>query len=211
MRRRTAVLALLASLAWVPQLCAQNAEGPSEGGALLRSLIMPGWGQHVLGDHRAARKLALVETGLWLSYAVTRGAAGWYQQDYRAFAALHAGIDYSLEPDKFYIFYYRLGRYDSIYEYNQVQLRQRSISDIYRLGEGNNWQWDDPASRERYNDLRRASLMAAKGASFILGGMVVNRAVAAIHVLFLSRLEVAVSARWTPLPGGGRVSVDLLR
>jgi len=208
MRRRTAVLALLVSLAWVPQLCAQNAEGPSEGGALLRSLIMPGWGQHVLGDHRAARKLALVETGLWLSYAVTRGAAGWYQQDYRAFAALHAGVAYPLKPDKYY---YRLGQYDSIYEYNQVQLRQRSISDIYRLGERYDWQWDNSSSRERYNDLRQANLMAAKGASFILGGMVVNRAVAVIHVLFLSRLGVAASARWTPLPGGGSISVDLLR
>lgn len=208
MRRRTAVLALLASLAWVPQLCAQSAEGPSKGGALLRSLIMPGWGQHVLGDHRAARKLVLVETGLWLSYAVTRGAAGWYQQDYRAFAALHAGVAYPLKPD---IYYYRLGQYDSIYEYNQVQLRQRYIGDIYRLGEGNDWQWDDPASRERYNDLRRASLLAAKGARFLVGGMIINRAVAAIHVLFLSRIGVVASARWTPLPGGGRVSVDLLR
>lgn len=211
MRCRTAVLALLASLAWVPQLCAQNAEGPSEGGALLRSLIMPGWGQHVLGDHRAARKLALVETGLWLSYAVTRGAAGWYQQDYRAFAALHAGLAYPLNLDIPDIYYYRLGKYDSIYEYNQVQLRQRNISDIYRLGEGNNWQWDNSSSRERYNDLRRASLLAAKGASFLVGGMIINRAVAAIHVLFLSRLGVAASARWTPLPGGGRISVDLLR
>ena len=208
MRRRTAVLALLASLAWVPQLCAQNAEGPSEGGALLRSLIMPGWGQHVLGDHRAARKLALVETGLWLSYAVTRGAAGWYQQDYRAFAAFHAGAAYRLKPD---IYYYRLGRYDSIYEYNQVQLRQRNIAGIYPLGERYDWQWDNSFSRERYNDLRRASLLAAKGASFLVGGMIINRAVAAIHVLFLSRIGVTASARWTPLPGGGSISVELLR
>ncbi len=211
MRCRCWLLILILALGWEPLLPAQDSDRPPEKGALIRSLIMPGWGQHVLGDHRAARKLALVETGLWLSYAVTRGAAGWYQQDYRAFAALHAGIDYSLEPVKFYIFYYRLGRYDSIYEYNQVQLRQRSIAGIYPLGERYDWQWDNSSSRERYNDLRRASLLAAKGASFLVGGMIINRAVAAIHVLFLSRIGVTASARWTPLPGGGSISVELLR
>ena len=208
MRHRVWPLILILVLGWVPSLAARDTGESTEKGALIRSLIMPGWGQYVLGAHKTARKMVLVETGLWLSYFVTRGATGWYQQDYRAFAALHAGVAYPLKLD---IYYYRLGQYDSIYEYNQVQLRQRYISDIYRLDGEYDWQWDDTANRERYNDLRRASLLAAKGASFIVGGMVVNRAVAAIHVLFLSRLGTAAAASWAPLPGGGRVSIHLLR
>ncbi len=199
---------LILALGWVSSLPAQDSGSPAEKGALIRSLIMPGWGQYVLGAHKTARKMVLMETGLWLSYALTRGAAGWYQQDYRAFAALHAGVADHLKSD---IYYYRLGRFDSISEYNQVQSRQRNIDDIYPLGEGYDWQWGDTDDRERYSDLRGASLLAAKGASFIVGGMVVNRAVAAIHVLFLSRLGTAAVASWTPLPGGGRVSIHLLR
>ena len=208
MRHKVRLLTLVLALSWVSLLPAQGSRGSDEKGALIRSLIMPGWGQYVLGDHKAARKMVLAETGLWLSYAITRGAAGWYQQDFRAFAALHAGVAYPLKPD---IYYYRLGRFDSISEYNQVQLRERNISDIYRLDGEYYWQWDNPANRERYSDLRRASLIATKGASFILGSMAVNRAVAAIHVLFLSRPGAAAAASWTPLPGGGRVNVYLLR
>ncbi|UCH62428.1 MAG: hypothetical protein JSU77_11585 [Fidelibacterota bacterium] len=191
----------------MPCLHARDTGGSAEKGALIRSLIMPGWGQYALGDHKVARRMVLIETGLWLSYALTRGATGWYQQDYRAFAALHADVAYPLKSDAYY---YRLGRYDSITEYNQVQLRQRNISDVYRLGEGYDWQWDDAVSRERYKNLHRASLIAAKGASFILGGMIVNRAVAVIHVLFLSRMGTAATASWTPLPGGGRLRIHLL-
>jgi len=208
MRHRAWPLILILALGGVPSLPARDTGRAVEKGALIRSLIVPGWGQYVLGDHSAARKLVLAETGLWLSWLVTRGAAGWYQQDYRAFAALHAGVAYPLKSD---IYYYRLGRYDSIYEYNQVQLRQRYISDIYRPDGEYNWQWDDPANRERYKNLRRSSLLATKGALFIVGGMVVNRAVATIHVLFLSRLGVTAATSWTPLPGGGRVSIHLLR
>jgi len=192
-------------LGGVPLLPAQNAGRPTEKGALIRSLVVPGWGQHVLGDQTSARRFMMVEAGLWLSYFVTNGAADWYQQDYRAFAALHAGADYRQKPDN--IYYVRVGHFDSITEYNQAQLRQRNP--VYPLGTGLDWQWDQPANREHYVDLRHTSLRVAKAASFVLGGMVVNRALAAIHVLLLSRLERSPAAYGMPFPDGGGITFTI--
>lgn len=206
MRPRAWSLALLLALGWGPPLTAQDAGGPAEKGALVKSLILPGWGQYALGDYTSARRLIVAEAGLWLSYVLTRGAAGWYRQDYRALAALHAGASYSLKPD---IYYARLGRYDSITAYNQAQLRLRNLDAVYPVGADLDWQWDGLTSRERYGQLRRASLRAAKAASFALGGLVVNRAIAVIQVLFLSRSGGAAAAYWVPLPGGGGISLSL--
>jgi len=208
MQYRSSLLTLIL-VSCISLLSAQSSEEPvnnTQKSALIRSLIIPGWGQHRLGDGKAAQKFILTEVGLWLSYFTAHEAANWFEQDYRAFAILHAGASQDREPD---IYYYRLGQYDSIYEFNDIQLRQRSIGDIYELGVGKDWQWNSTANRERYRDLRQASLLAAKAASFIVGSMVVNRAVAAIHILVLTRTEVETSAYWLPLQSGGSISINV--
>ena len=196
-------------------LCVVTVGGPAysqdqgERGALLRSLILPGWGQQVLGRQFAARRLIAAEATLWLSFALSSSAANWYQQDYRALATLRAGVDYNQLPESD-IYYFRLGQYNSTDAYNQAQLRQRNLDALYPLGSGIDWHWDDPSSRERYNGLRQNSLLAAKAASFALGGMVLNRAIAAVHVLIISRLsEQPPEAAWLPLPDGGLLTLHL--
>ncbi|UCD37701.1 MAG: hypothetical protein JSW54_12915 [Fidelibacterota bacterium] len=204
---RTRELVLVLLLAGLPLLKAQAPAAPTERGAVIRSLILPGWGQHTLGARTAARRMMTIEAGLWMTFFLARGAADWYLQDFQAFAALHAGVEYRhSRPD---IYYYRVGRYDSIEEYNQTQLRQRNRIDVYPLDSGLDWHWVDSTHRERYQELRHASIGAAKVASFAVGGMVVNRAVAAIHVLFLSRRSAAPTAHYIPLLDGGMISISL--
>lgn len=206
MRLRAWTAVALMSLAWAAPLGAQPSPAATESGALLRSLILPGWGHKMLGERTSGRRLALAEAALWLTYAVTAGAAGWLEQDYRAYAILHAGIDYADLPDSD-IYYFRLGQFDSMQEYNEAQLRLRSPGTLYPLGSGIDWRWDPTSSTERYNQLYKASRRAAKAASFTLGGMVLNRAIAAIHVLIVSRPSQPPAAAWLPLEGGGRLLV----
>lgn len=203
MQVKTLGFLLLFSFGGILPVAAQDQGQSMERGALLRSIVLPGWGQHYLGNHNIARRMMTTEVCLWLLYGTFKGAQDWYQQDFRAFAALHAGISYRLKPD---IYYFRLGRYDSIEDYNRAQLRNRNVDAVYSMGTDIKWEWDSIHNRERYNDLRRASLRAAKAASFMMGSMVLNRAVAAIHVLFLSR-KTGTDADFhlDPLPGGGRV------
>jgi hypothetical protein len=176
---------------------------------LIRSLILPGWGQLVLGEETSARRFIAAEASLWLSYLLTHGFKGQYEQDYRAYAAQHAGVGYNLKPD---IYYFRIGEFDSISEYNQVQMRQRNLDDVYALGTDLDWEWDQRDSREHYVDLRRTSLRLEKAEKFSVGGMVINRALAAINILFLSRRDRSANAAqlgWTSLPGGGIFRINL--
>ncbi|UCH11571.1 MAG: hypothetical protein JSU61_06690, partial [Fidelibacterota bacterium] len=92
------------------------------------------------------------------------------------------------------------------------QMRQRSPDAVYPLGTDLDWEWDQQANREHYVDLRRTSLRLTKAASFALGGVVLNRAIAAIHILFLSRQDHSTegaAAQWTPVPGGGLLRITL--
>ena len=209
MWRRILLFVLVLGMGPVQSLSAQSRLDSYEKKALIRSLILPGWGQQALSEGTSARRFITAEASLWLGYLLTDGLAGQYAQDYRAFAALHAGVDDRLKPD---IYYYRLGEYDSITQYNQIQLRQRNLDAVYPLGTDLDWEWDQVANREHYVDLRRTSLRFTKAASFAIGGMVVNRALAAIHILFLSkqdRLSGAASAQWTSFPGGGLLRINL--
>lgn len=194
---------VLSGLEFLP---AQAVDPAAKQSALARSIILPGWGQHYLGAPLAARRLAVTEAGLWLGFILLREGSQWHQQDYRAYAAVHAGVDAS-SKSRSDIYYFNLGYYDSITAYNQDQLRRRELDDVYTLGVGNDWQWDDSANRARYRDLRRTSLNFAKAATFTLGGMIVNRSLAALHILFLSRSSTQATAQLTPLPSGGVVSL----
>ena len=181
---------------------------------MLRSLLVPGWGQYVLGAEEVARGFMVAEAGLWIGYYLASETAQWYQQNYRAFAALHAGTDYTLKSD---IYYFWLGQYDSIQDYNTEQIRRRDLDSIYPTENGYDWSWDDTANRQRYNQLRQASLLASKGASFLMGSMVLNRVVSAINILFLTRAgneqattAPALSASLVSIPEGGQVRFVLV-
>lgn len=198
MRVKGQLAAVILVLSTITPVSAQLLNDPVSRGAVLRSLVLPGWGQSALGANRQARRFLIAEAGLWLSYMTAARGARVYRKDYRAYATLHAGASGRQRPD---IYYFRLGAYDNIYEYNQVQLRQRNVGALYLIGGDGDWDWDSTANREQYRDLRRASLSLNKVASFAISGMVLNRVLAAINVLFLTR--TAPEASWLPLPGTG--------
>ena len=191
-----------------------------ESGALWRSLLIPGWGQHQLGNQIAARRFLLAEAGLWLSWYSGRRISEWHAQDYRAYAAEHAGADVRGRKESFFR---NLAFYDTVEEYNSAQLRNRNGSATYPDGEGLGWAWDSSNNRRQYRNLRRTSLGAAKAVRFVIGGMLVNRALAAIQLKFIARSSGKLGAageragleRWqirgVALDGGGAalLQVDL--
>ena len=140
------------------------------------------------------------EAGLWLGIAVLNSAAGWYEEDFRSYAALHAGAEYRRKPD---IYYFRLAHSDSMEDYNQVRLRIRDYAALYPEGSGWEWSWDSSESRQQFNRLRLRSLWAGKGGRFVAGLLILHRAIAVVQVLYLTRTADHLSSSVVPLPGGG--------
>ncbi len=193
-------LAALLALSTIQALSAQQQSDSARKGAVLRSLLLPGWGQHTLGADRWARRFVVAEAGLWLSFAAAGKWAGVNRDDYRSYAAQYAGVINRSRPD---IYYFRLGAWDNIEEYNQEQLRQRNIADVYVTGSDADWDWETSAQRKRYRELRHSSLRWDQTATIALSGLVVNRVLAAINILFLTRTMPEAAVLPLPNAAGG--------
>ncbi len=177
---------------------------PNRKAAVLRSIAIPGWGQLFLNEPSAARKYFITEAGLVVAMLASRSLANSRQRDYRSFAAEHAGADFASKPD---IYYVRIGAYENIYEYNQAMLRNRQVGAVYQLGTGSDWDWNSKDDRLHFKEIRKASNTWSKLSAFLIGSMVLNRAVSAVHVLFLTRTNIKATATLVPIPGGSQWTV----
>ncbi len=182
-----------------------EAENPrSVGGAFFRSLLLPGWGQHYAGADRASRLFLAAEAALWLGYVGFVSYGDWREQDYRAFAAAHAGVDLEGKNSTYFI---NIGNFDSIFDYNEYRLRQRNTKDYYYDVEAFFWQWESPAQRRRYTDLRISADTARNRALFVLGGVVANHLISAVEAVWEVRRrsnETPTSLSWDVRVGDGR-------
>ena len=157
----------------------EGAQAPkSKGRAFLQSLVLPGWGQHYADSKTMMKVFIVSEVALWATYLGFTTWGNWLQDDYRTFAATHAGANISGKPRRYFV---DIGNFDSIVDYNQAQLRGRDVRALYPVTEEFFWQWDDRENRRRYEDLRVRSDAAKNRAQLTLAVIFVNHLVSAIH------------------------------
>ena len=159
--------------------------------ALLRSLTLPGWGQASLGKRRSATVFAVLEAGVWGSFAAFKLQQAMRTESYLNTAQIHAGIDLSDRSDE----YRRLvGIYPSS-EYYNLYVVYRDAANLYYddpaqfeayiarnsvTGDGA-WAWTDPEAFERYRAQRRDVHRAGLRANTALAVAIANRLLSAVH------------------------------
>jgi len=159
---------------------------------LLKSVILPGWGEHSLGYKTRGYVMNSSELGLWVGYAALIFMGQSAEKDMMAYAATHAGIDPS-GKDNFY--FTDIGNYSNIHEYNDQKLRYRQFTSLYPETAEYSWAWDSDYAREKFDKLRYKSQQTLHIATFALGGLILNRIVSMIDVIALTkdRLETPVN------------------
>ena len=150
----------------------------------LQSMVLPGWGEHTMGESERANNFFIREAALWLIYIGGKQTADWYESDYTAFAELHADVDMTGKNNLFVI---NLGHYNSLDVYNDTKERKRLVNDKYKEGEGFEWQWDNKANRIKYDKMRINSGTYRKYAKFSVGGLVLHRLISFFDVIYLER------------------------
>lgn len=150
----------------------------SRGRAFLQSLLLPGWGQYYAESKKSMRLFIITEVLSLGSYIGFTTWSNWLENDYRAFAVTHADVELNGKDDNYFV---DIGNYDNIDDYNQAQLRDRDLVDVYRNTEFYYWQWDTEANREKFDDLRIRSDRAANNSEFALAAIILNHVVSAIH------------------------------
>lgn len=150
----------------------------SRGRAFLQSLLIPGWGQYYARSKSMLKVFVVSEVVLWGTFAGFKTWSNWLEDDFRTFAAEHAGVQVQGKPSRFFV---DIGNFNSVEDFNQAQLRDRDVNDLYPETEEFFWQWDSEANRLEFDDLRVRSDRADNRADLTIAAIVVNHLASAIQ------------------------------
>ena len=164
--------------------------------AIGASLILPGWGQRLVGHSGRAKAFMMTDLAIVTSYITFQVQARVRRGDYINYAEQFAGVaDADGKEDDYY---WSLEKYISTDAYlEDVARTARAIygDDIAAReeyvaantpGESELWEWESESHREAYRDGRRASRRSFKWAGNMFGAAVVNRILSAVEVALSS-------------------------
>jgi hypothetical protein len=153
---------------------------------VVKSLVLPGWGEYSLDNQIRGRIFVLSETVLLLAILGSYSVAQRQETEYKAYAAEHAGIDPIGKDRQFWV---DIGNYSSLFLFNEEHLRWREFKSLYEDNDTWAWAWDSGNNRERFENMRIASDSWSLRGSFLIGGVVLNHIVSAIDALYLSKIS----------------------
>jgi len=156
-------------------------QAKSKGKAFFLSLLLPGLGERYAGSYTKSQIFMGTEILFWAGYVGFNRFNAWRKEDYKAFAATHAGVDLT---DKLDSYFTDLEVYDSIYSYNEAKLRDRDLKGYYRDTEEYYWSWDSETNRKAFRDLRISADEAYNRSLFAIAAVVANHIISAIDAMW---------------------------
>jgi hypothetical protein len=169
-----------------------------QGKAFWQSFLVPGLGQIATGRERIGYAFLSAEVGLVGSLIGLRVYAGRLEDDYRFFAAQHAGA-----PDgNDHQYYVDIGNWMEVQSYNEARLRGRSFDALY-TDPDDAWSWDSDQNRVRFKKMRLDSDRARGTALMVVGGLVINHLFSAIEAASGASHSTQITVH--PVTGGGAV------
>ncbi len=154
----------------------------SLGGAFLRSAVIPGWGQRRAGARTAARNFFVAEVLLWSGFASLQVYGHWLKNDYKLFAATHAGVELADKDDQFFV---DVGNFISVDEFNQNRLRRRDVEGLYDHMT-HTWKWDTEANQLKFANLRKRSERSFSRSNLVVAGVLANHIISGIHAAWVA-------------------------
>lgn len=149
--------------------------------AFFLSLVLPGLGHYYAEDKNKAKYFGGTEATFWLGFLAFRTYGAWKKQDYKLFAAGHAGVNLDGKGDEFFE---DLTFYDSRDEFNSLsRLYDGPTALIYPENSFWNWQWDSRESRTRYREIRNQSKNAYHRALYFVGLAGLNRIISSLSAV----------------------------
>ena len=171
----------------------QNSNGLSP---IVKSFLLPGWGEYTLEKPNRGRIFILSETALWTSFAGALIVSNNYTDLFQAYAADYAGVETSGKDRQFWV---DVGNYESLNGHNEEHLRFRDYDAIYPMNSEWHWEWTSEEKRLQYRDYRVASDTWNLGAKFIAGSIVINHIISAIDALYLQRISQIEAVSMQPM------------
>jgi hypothetical protein len=151
---------------------------------VLKSALIPGWGQLGFKKSQRARSYFISEGLLILATVGSRQVAHIKKKTYIAYATEHAQVNSSGKDHQYWV---DIGNYSTLDDYNAEHLRNRDTENLYPLGAEWNWVWDSKQNRTSFERMRIQSDQWKQVSTFLIGGIILNHCISAIDALYLKR------------------------
>ncbi|MCK5086335.1 MAG: hypothetical protein KAQ90_02390 [Melioribacteraceae bacterium] len=158
-----------------------NAQKKKTGLAIIYSLLLPGMGELYAGNYSSGKYFTIADGVLWGTLIGVSAYANNQEENYRAFAETHGGVDLEGKDSKYFA---DIGNYLDIYQYNRRQELDRNFEEIYNLPE-DYWNWHTQATRGEYRTMWKSSESANNSTRFIIGALILNRIASMINAIRL--------------------------
>ena len=164
-----------------------NAQQPS----VLKSTLIPGWGEHSFNSPKRGYLFNGIEAALWIFAGVAASNSKSNENDL-FFAAKEFGhiSDPQLKSD---IFLDRVSKYDNMDEYNEQMLRNRQRDLIYSADKGEYWNWESEDKRLEYFDIKTQRYLWRQRLTYSFGAIALNHLVSTMDALYLKRSSAALT------------------
>jgi len=185
---------------------------PDPGRAMLKSLIVPGWGHYYTDNENWVRGQVHLASDaiLIISWAGFSKRASNLRDQSFTLANLKAGIDLDGSDRTFRL---AIGDFRDLEAYNEHHRRNRNWHRLIEERPENMWSWENENSRREYRDLRETSDRTSQQIPAIVSLMVVNRVVSGLSAYIRARNTSnfpAVRIEPIPLPGNMGYRASLL-
>lgn len=154
--------------------------------ALLRSLVMPGWGHYYVDQQnwRRGQYHLAAEVVLITSFLVFRTHSQSLEQNMYTVASAHSGTDISSRDRRFQL---AVGNYHSLEDHNDYQQRSRNLDRLFPDTPEYHWEWDSRESRFEYRDIRSRWDNTNQQLPALVTLMVVNRVISGLSAFTRAR------------------------
>ncbi len=178
-----------------------EADLSSRKGAMLRSVLLPGWGQMHLGHSTRGIVFMSLDVLTWTGVGLSYLEGTFNRDDYRWLAVSEAGVSVSgrsgdflddmsdfASSAEFNDYIHRLARY----YYPDDPDAQRAYFESHALYGGDSWDWSSDAARNQFTDRLRDSRQWFRRSMYIAAFAVVNRVVSVIDASLLDESQPGV-------------------
>ena len=169
----------------------------STGLAFFLSLALPGSGEFYMGRRTQTAWFLTTEILLWTGLAANSLYTDHLVEEYRIYAIQHASVN---EEGKDKQFWMDIGKYNSIYDFNEQRRRDRYFDAIYLDEEANFWLWDSKENRLKYDESRLRANEIANQSVYFFASIVLNHLISAVNSLRIARKhnrDLAEKANWS--------------
>lgn len=177
-------------------------------GAVLRNLVVPGWGHQYAGVGKTkGRAFIYADAALIISYLNVSKKTAHLEGNLEPFAVQNAGVSLQGKDRSFVL---AVTNHASLQSYNQAMTSARQWNALLSETPSNQWEWTSENERIQFARMRDRHEIARQNTSALLSMLIVNRVVSAVSVYSAFPRNVSVSMQFGgPLNTGKTVVLSV--